>query len=344
MTGKTLPRAFRTKVLDDLKAAILRHEADIDAALKAEFMVNVRVRDSITAQMYKTKGLKMAYDFSTNVGFKVRVFDNAKAFDDDKVAEMTRVAWKGHSRKAGSQPVALDSGVDVAFVPKDKGFDKAYGVDVSAEVKLYRKHVVLTDDDGKYLTDFEQHLRKSGKRTNTVGKHMRQLRTIINEAINHGIIKADDYPFKKYKIKSERGHFEWLTPQELRRLENLKLTNKGQRHILDAFLFCCYTGLRYSDFVRMKPDWIEKINGKPWLHFFTKKTNTEVRLPLSLLFDGKALSIIGKYGDIGKLAHIYGNHDTNVALSHIMEAAKIGKRATFHMARHNKNYIYLNMK
>ena len=36
LTGKTLPRAFRTKVLDDLKAAILRHEADIDAALKAD--------------------------------------------------------------------------------------------------------------------------------------------------------------------------------------------------------------------------------------------------------------------------------------------------------------------
>ena len=84
----------------------------------------------------------------------------------------------------------------------------------------------------------------------------------------------------------------------------------------------------------MKPDWIEKINGKPWLHFFTKKTHTEVRLPLSLLFDGKALAVINKYGDISKLAHIYGNHDTNVALAHVMEAAKIDKRATFHSARH----------
>ena len=34
------------------------------------------------------------------------------------------------------------------------------------------------------------------------------------------------------------------------------------------------------------------------------------------------------------MARIYGNHDTNVALSHIMKAAKIGKRATFHSARH----------
>ena len=198
----------------------------------------------------------------------------------------------------------------------------------------FRQGLDFKDISYGFLKSFEQHLRDSGKSTNTVGKHMRQLRTIVNEAINHGIIKADDYPFRKYTIKSEKGHFEWLTPQELKRLENLKPTNKGQRHVLDAFLFCCYTGLRYSDFVRMKPDWMERIGGKPWLHFFTKKTHTEVRLPLSLLFEGKALDIIDKYGDIGKLARIYGNHDTNVVLGRIMSAAKIGKRATFHAARH----------
>lgn len=198
----------------------------------------------------------------------------------------------------------------------------------------FRQGLDFKDLSYSFLKSFEQHLRDTGKSTNTVGKHMRQLRTIVNEAINHGIIKADDYPFRKYKIKSEKGHFEWLTPQELKRLENLKPTNKGQRHVLDAFLFCCYTGLRYSDFVRMKPDWMERIGGKPWLHFFTKKTHTEVRLPLSLLFEGKALDIIDKYGDIGKLARIYGNHDTNVVLGRIMSAAKIGKRATFHAARH----------
>lgn len=198
----------------------------------------------------------------------------------------------------------------------------------------FRPGLDFKDISYGFLKAFEQHLRDTGKGTNTVGKHMRQLRTIVNEAINHGIIKADDYPFRKYKIKSEKGHFEWLTPQELKRLEKLEVKNKGQRHVLDAFLFCCYTGLRYSDFVRMKPDWVEHINGRPWLHFWTKKTNTEVRLPLSLLFEGKALDILAKYGDIGKLAHIYGNHDTNVVLSRIMEAAKIRKRATFHAARH----------
>lgn len=201
-------------------------------------------------------------------------------------------------------------------------------------VCMFRQGLNFKDITYSFLRTFEQHLRDSGKSTNTVSKHMRQLRTIVNEAINHGIIKADDYPFRKYKIKSEKGHFEWLTPQELKRLEKLRLANKGQQHILDAFLFCCYTGLRYSDFVRMSPDWLEIVNGKQWLHFFTKKTNTEIRLPLSLLFDGKALDIIAKYKDVTKLANIYGNHDTNVALTRIMESAKIHKRATFHSSRH----------
>ena len=198
----------------------------------------------------------------------------------------------------------------------------------------FRQGMDFKDITYGFLKAFEQHLRDTGKSTNTVGKHMRQLRTIVNEAINHGLVKADDYPFRKYKIRSEKGHFEWLTPQELKRLENLKLADKGLRHVLDAFLFCCYTGLRYSDFVRMKPDWLEHINGKPWLHFFTKKTHTEVRLPLQLLFDGKALGIIERYGDVSRLARIYGNHDTNVALQHVMAEAGIRKRATFHTARH----------
>lgn len=168
---------------------------------------------------------------------------------------------------------------------------------------------------------------------NTVAKHLRQLRTIVNESINHGLIKIDDYPFRKFKIKQEKGHFEWLTPNELKKIENFKTTGKYEL-IRDAFLFCCYTGLRYSDFVRLRPEWIEKINGKPWLHLFTQKTDTEIRLPLSLLFEGKAVDIISKYTEITYLAKIPGNHDSNVLLSEIIKTVKINKKVTWHTARH----------
>lgn len=83
----------------------------------------------------------------------------------------------------------------------------------------FRPGMDFNDISYSFLKAFEQHLRDENKSTNTIGKHLRQLRTIVNEAINHGIIKMDDYPFRKFKIKTEKGHFEWLTPQELKRLK-----------------------------------------------------------------------------------------------------------------------------
>lgn len=37
------------------------------------------------------------------------------------------------------------------------------------------------------------------------------------------------------------------------KLEEVSLTGRNSclEHTLDAFLFCCYTGLRYSDFVNL---------------------------------------------------------------------------------------------
>lgn len=197
----------------------------------------------------------------------------------------------------------------------------------------FRPGINFKDITYTFLREFEQYLKEQGKSLNTVAKHLRQLRTIVNESINHGLIKIDDYPFRKFKIKQEKGHFEWLTPNELKKIENFKTTGKYEL-IRDAFLFCCYTGLRYSDFVRLRPEWLEKINGKPWLHLFTKKTDTEIRLPLSLLFEGKAFNIISKYTDITYLVRIPGNHDANVMLSEVVKAAKINKRVTWHTARH----------
>ena len=104
------------------------------------------------------------------------------------------------------------------------------------------------------LRDFEQYLREKGNAVNTIAKHMRQLRTLVNEAINQGYMHADAYPFRKYKIKQEKGRHEFLTPDELKKLETVEVEEESMRHVLDAFLFCCYTGLRYSDFCQLTPE------------------------------------------------------------------------------------------
>ena len=183
------------------------------------------------------------------------------------------------------------------------------------------------------LRDFEVHLKEKGNSVNTIAKHLRQLRTLVNEAINQGYIPSDAYPFRKYKIKQAKGRKEFLTPDELKRLENLDV-DKKLRHVLDAFLFCCYTGLRYSDFCQLTPENIIRVNGKRWLHFKSVKTDVEIRLPLHLLFEGKALAVLERYDIVTDFAKIGLNSEANKYLAQLAALARIRKHITYHTARH----------
>ncbi len=197
----------------------------------------------------------------------------------------------------------------------------------------FRPGLDFKDITYTFLKDFEVYLREKGNGINTVAKHLRQLRTLVNEAINQGYIHADAYPFRKYKIKQEKGRHEFLTPDELKKLENLEVSDRKLRHVLDAFLFCCYVGLRYSDFCQLTPANFIRVNGKRWLHFKSIKTGIELRLPLHLLFEGKALSILDRYC-ITEFASLGSNSEVNKALSVIAGMARIKKHITYHTARH----------
>lgn len=197
----------------------------------------------------------------------------------------------------------------------------------------FRPGLDFKDITYTFLKDFEVYLREKGNGVNTVAKHLRQLRTLVNEAINQGYIHADAYPFRKFKIKQEKGRHEFLTPDELRKLENLEISDRKLRHVLDAFLFCCYVGLRFSDFCQLTPANFIRVNGKRWLHFKSIKTGIELRLPLHLLFGGKALTILDRYC-IAEFASLGSNSEVNKALSVIAGMARIKKHITYHTARH----------
>lgn len=197
----------------------------------------------------------------------------------------------------------------------------------------FRPGLDFKDITYTFLKDFEVYLREKGNGINTVAKHLRQLRTLVNEAINQGYIHADAYPFRKFKIKQEKGRHEFLTPDELKKLENLEVSDRKLRHVLDAFLFCCYVGLRYSDFCQLTPANFIRVNGKRWLHFKSIKTGIELHLPLHLLFEGKALAILDRY-DITEFANLGSNSETNKVLAVITGMARIKKHVTYHTARH----------
>ncbi|MBQ8889773.1 MAG: site-specific integrase [Bacteroidaceae bacterium] len=201
----------------------------------------------------------------------------------------------------------------------------------------FRPTVGFKEIDGKFICDFEKFLYNSGFQVNTVAKHMKHLKTFVNAAIDSGYIDSDNYAFKRYRIKTKETKHAFLIPEEVEKLEKLSRKGCSERlqHTLDAFLFCCYTGLRYSDFRNLSESNLLRIDGKPWIVFSSIKTDVEIKLPISLLFDGKGWKMLQKYKhDLTGFFAIKPNSNVNKELIRIRKLAKIDKHFSFHSARH----------
>ena len=189
----------------------------------------------------------------------------------------------------------------------------------------------------EFVFDFERFLFGSNLQTNTVAKHMKHFKTFVNLAIDKGYLTLNDYPFRRYRIKTLKSKHTFLLPDELEKLESLELTGKSiaYKHSLEAFLFCCYTGLRYSDFTQLSEKNIVFIENRPWIIFTTIKTGAEVRLPLALLFGGKGWKLLRKHQKrLNEFFNLKANSTVNKDLIRIGKLAGIQKHFSFHSARH----------
>ena len=201
----------------------------------------------------------------------------------------------------------------------------------------FKKNITFSDLTFELISSFEYFLQLKGYHTNTIAKHMKHLKRHVNIAINKEYIEIQKYAFRKYKIKTIENKHTHLVPEELERLENLILSGRYVKlqKSLDAFLFCCYAGMRYSDFINLSSENFVDINQETWLIYKSVKTGTEVRLPLYLLFSGKGIAILNKYRDnLEDFFHLRDNSNANKDLIIITRLAGLSKRISLHTARH----------
>lgn len=203
-------------------------------------------------------------------------------------------------------------------------------------INIFRADTSFHSLTYEYIIGFENFLTSRNYKVNTIIKHIKHLRSFYNEAINREFIKAGEDAFRKYKMLKGEANYTFLQPEELEKLETLSLKekNKHMQHTLDAFLFCCYTGLRYSDFCSLRKDNLIIINNNVWLVYKSVKTTVEVRLPLYLLFNGNAISILDKYKDVDSFFKISSNSNIDKELIRIRKLAGINTHISFHTARH----------
>lgn len=201
----------------------------------------------------------------------------------------------------------------------------------------FKKNITFSDLTFELISSFEYFLQLKGYHTNTIAKHMKHLKRHVNIAINKEYIEIQKYAFRKYKIKTIENKHTHLVPEELERLENLILSGRYVKlqKSLDAFLFCCYAGMRYSDFINLSSENFVDINQETWLIYKSVKTGTEVRLPLYLLFSGKGIAILNKYRDnLEDFFHLRDNSNVNKDLIIITRLAGLSKRISFPIQRH----------
>lgn len=183
---------------------------------------------------------------------------------------------------------------------------------------------------------FLHHLREDKHLSNnTIDKHLRHLKIYANLLCKDYPDLAGSLPFDHIKVRTQNVERPHLNLRELSRLE--QYAKRHQDSLLDAFLFCVYSGLRYSDFINLTCENIQREaqTSTCWLSFRMKKTGQHLRLPLHALFGAKALDILDKHqADLASFFHLPSNSSVNRHLKKVSALCALNASLSFHVARH----------
>ena len=200
---------------------------------------------------------------------------------------------------------------------------------------INNENVKLNNVDLKLISQFDHFLKtKKNISTNTSAKYLTLLKSVFLKALRQETI--DRNPFANFVFKTTEVIKEFLTQEELDKLENVSIDNESLNKVRDTFLFSSYTGLRFSDAYELKKLDVKKENdGQYWI---TIKKIIKTGKPLRIPLLNKAIKIIDKHKKFaeitGRLLPIISNQKTNAYLKILADLVSIDKKLTHHCARH----------
>ncbi len=136
----------------------------------------------------------------------------------------------------------------------------------------------------EYLETFKTVTNKRGKKikkygfsANTIGKHVKNLKRILNEAASPEMNVNKFTNYKKFKVIKEDTDSIYLNEDELQSMYDLDLSKSPKlERVRDLFLVGAWTGLRFSDFTNIRAKYIQG----EFIHIPTKKTVHKVVIPI----------------------------------------------------------------
>lgn len=161
----------------------------------------------------------------------------------------------------------------------------------------------------------------------TISQILSSLKRLSAIAESEGLVKKRIAIKIKRSVPDKREH---LSAEEVA----LLLKHRGER-ITDMFLFCCFTGLRYCDAIRLK--WGDINNNE--IKIVQKKTKVCVKVPVP----PQAITLMGERGDVNDtIFTLFSRSKNEIVLKKWLLANGITKHITFHCSRHTYAVLLLS--
>lgn len=178
--------------------------------------------------------------------------------------------------------------------------------------------------------------------SNTQLSYVKNLQAVLEQAIQDDIIfinpmrqiKTDDKP------KKIMAHIAFLTAEEVVQLAK---TECRRPSVKNAFLFSCYTGLRFSDITSLTWSKLETDKNSIYIKFKVKKTGQPDFMPLNETAKRLLPTRPDNANDSDFIFNIPNAGYTNIFLREWAALAGIRKHITFHVARHTYATLMLNL-
>ena len=162
-------------------------------------------------------------------------------------------------------------------------------VKLNAHLDIYFQEI-----DVNWLKNYEFWLRGQKLAENTIGIRLRTLRVVYNLAVTEGLVKSDNYPFRKYKVSrlhtitAKRA----ITKEQVKQIMSYNTDSSCfyKKLAVDMFAFSYLMGgINFTDMSLLTNDNIDNDR----LIYVRQKTKKRLILPLS----EQAREIIDKYRD-----------------------------------------------
>ena len=280
--------------------------------------------DAIRTKLYKQEGEMIKQGITINMDTFLDIYKNGFTADCITILQMFERHNQQYRAKAETQVVSAST------LLKYNVTKKYLAQFIRSTMK--RKDVLVKDVTPKMVEDFYIYLLKR-MCNNTAIQKMKQIKKILRMAVEEGYIRVS--PFK-LAMKADNVEVEPLTKEELRRIRSKEIGVARLERVRDMFVFACYTGLAFSDMLRLEPEnFVTTPDGKEWIIKSRQKTKIVSTIPLLPV----AKEILLKYD--GKLPKMC-NQRYNGFLKELGAICGIKKELHSHLARHTFATLLLN--